>query len=272
MLARIILFTITFIALEKALNYCRMKDNFSARSADYARFRPRYPEALFDFLLSKVEGRSSLWDVGTGNGQILTHLAKHFDQVLATDISDSQLKNAFPFENVKYRKMAAEDDFDPNLQFDVITVAQAIHWFKFDAFYANVKAHLRPGGVLTVLGYGLPSVNPEVDALVQVFYNTDLGPYWDPERVYVDENYSTIPFPFKEIETPQFRFQTAWSREVMIGYLSTWSALQHYNRQHDHDLLGELNMALAAVWPEEELKEVVFPVLFRLGEMESKAD
>lgn len=248
-----------------------MKDNFSARSADYAKFRPRYPAALFDFLLSKVEGRSSLWDVGTGNGQIVTHLAKHFDQVLATDISDSQLKNAFPFENVVYKKMAAEEDFDKSFQFDVITVAQAIHWFKFDAFYANVKMHLRPGGVLAVLGYGLPTVSAEVDALIQLFYNTDLGPYWDPERVFIDENYATIPFPFKEIETPEFRFHTKWTRDVMIGYLGTWSALQHYRRQHDHDLLGALNSALAEVWQEGEVKEVTFPVLFRLGELEGKA-
>lgn len=249
-----------------------MKDNFSARSADYARFRPRYPEALFDFLLSKVEGRSSLWDVGTGNGQILTHLAKHFEHVLATDISDSQLSNAFPFENVSYIKRSAEEPFDPALKFDLITVAQAIHWFKFNAFYANVKEHLRPGGALAVLGYGLPSVSPEVDALVQGFYHRDLGPFWDPERVYIDENYTTIPFPFKEIETPQFRFQTEWTREVMIGYLSTWSALQHYKRQHDHDLLGELNTAMGIVWPDDMVKEVSFPVLLRLGQIEGKED
>lgn len=242
-----------------------MKDNFSARSADYARFRPRYPEALFSYLLSKVEGRSALWDVGTGNGQILTHLAKHFQSVLATDISESQLKNAFPFENVVYQKMAAEEVFDLSMKFDLITVAQAIHWFKFDAFYANVRAHLQPGGALAVLGYGLPVIVPAVDALVQTFYSVDLGPYWDPERSYIDENYTTIPFPFVEEETKEFFFQSEWSRDALIGYLSTWSALQHYQREHAHDLLGELQSRLAEVWPGEELKQVTFPVLFRLG-------
>lgn len=242
-----------------------MKDNFSARSADYARFRPRYPEALFSYLLSKVEGRSALWDVGTGNGQILTHLAKHFQSVLATDISESQLKNAFPFENVVYQKMAAEEAFDPAMKFDLITVAQAIHWFKFDAFYANVRAHLQPGGALAVLGYGLPVIAPAVDALVQTFYSVDLGPYWDPERSYIDENYTTIPFPFAEVATPDFHFESVWSREILIGYLSTWSALQHYQRQHTHDLLGDLNAKLAEVWPDGEMKKVTFPVLFRLG-------
>ena len=79
-----------------------MKDNFSSQSSKYAQFRPAYPSELFDFLNSVAGNKESAWDCGTGNGQVAFELAKTFEKVYATDISQSQIDNAKTALNIFY--------------------------------------------------------------------------------------------------------------------------------------------------------------------------
>src|SRR5690349_13259240 len=137
-----------------------MKDNFSARSADYARFRPGYPDALFSFIFDHCRHFDRAWDCATGNGQIAVKLAERFGVVEATDISDNQLKNAQPNSRVKYSNQPAETpDFNDGA-FDLIVVGQAAHWFDFDRFYEQVRRVLKPDGFLALVGYNLLKVEP----------------------------------------------------------------------------------------------------------------
>jgi len=85
-----------------------MKDNFSTHSAEYARFRPGYPQPLFDFLFLLCQHFDLAWDAATGNGQIAVGLAPRFRQVLATDISENQLVNAQVRPNIHYAVGSAE--------------------------------------------------------------------------------------------------------------------------------------------------------------------
>src|SRR5579859_6423418 len=208
-----------------------MKDNFSTKADDYARFRPSYPQALFDFLLSLVPRREHAWDCGTGNGQVAVALAPFFARVDATDISSAQLKNAMVHERIEYSVQAAEKTSFPDDYFDLITVAQAIHWFDFAAFYREVDRTIRDGGVLAVIGYDLIRISPAVDAVLDGFYRDVVGPFWDKERKYIDEQYRTIPFPYADIAVPVFANPVEWSFEHLIGYISTWSAVKHYQRE-----------------------------------------
>jgi len=67
------------------------KDLFSTQSADYARYRPSYPPALFSWLASVAPARGLAVDVATGNGQAALALADHFDQVVGVDASAAKL-------------------------------------------------------------------------------------------------------------------------------------------------------------------------------------
>ncbi|MBL7934329.1 MAG: class I SAM-dependent methyltransferase [Bacteroidia bacterium] len=244
-----------------------MKDNFSGNSNLYAAYRPTYPDALFEFLYSKLSKIDSAWDVGTGNGQVARVLSEKFDSVFATDISNDQLSNAFKADNIFYSCQAAEHTSFESHCFDLITVAQAIHWFDFDKFYSEVRRTAKPGALIAVLGYGQHFVETEIDAIMDIFYNKTLRPYWDAERRYVDEHYATIPFPFKELNVPEFSLRLQWSFDQYIGYLSTWSALKHYKKQKGEDPLLEYSKNLKTYWKMDEIKTVQFPVLFRLGEV-----
>jgi len=242
-----------------------MKDNFSARSDKYARFRPNYPAELYTFLLSLVNTKENAWDCGTGNGQIAKELSKHFTTVYATDISESQIMNAFGAENIFYKVEAVENVAFPPHFFDLIIVGQAIHWFDFDRFYKVVKRTLKEDGIFAIAGYGLFRAGDETDKAVDHFYNNVTGPYWDKERQYVDEAYATIPFPFKEIQTPELSVSYQWDFEHLIGYLETWSAVQHYIKATGKDPVEEFRSELQKTWPANTIKTVTFNIFMRAG-------
>jgi ubiquinone/menaquinone biosynthesis C-methylase UbiE len=242
-----------------------MKDLFSTRSDDYARFRPTYPEKLFEYLFSIVQRKDMAWDCGTGNGQVAKELARHFSQVYATDISAMQLENAVQKENIFYAMEAAEKTSFSHHSFDLITIAQAIHWFDFEAFYKEAKRTLKPGGVIAVIGYGEAVIDAPTDDLMREFHDVLLGPYWDKERKFIDEAYKTIPFPFREINAPEFSNTFSWNRQQFLGYISTWSAVKHYSSANEVNPLERLSRVLALIWPEDLNKQIMFPTLLRIG-------
>jgi ubiquinone/menaquinone biosynthesis C-methylase UbiE len=242
-----------------------MKDNFSTQSDKYAKYRPTYPSDLFEFLNSNVQDKLNAWDCGTGNGQVAYELAKNFDNVFATDISQQQIDNALQSDNIAYSVQAAEKTNFDNGLFDLIVVAQAIHWFDFDQFYAEVRRTAKEKTLLCVLGYGRLEISEEIDALISDFYHKVIGKYWDKERKYIDENYKTIPFPFDEIQTPDFVNKQYWTLEHLIGYLNTWSAVKHFIKQNNYNPIDKLQKDMEQLWGNEQIKQVKFPLLLRVG-------
>jgi len=242
-----------------------MKDNFSAQSDKYAKYRPAYPSDLFEFLKLNIQDKLNAWDCGTGNGQVAYELAKMFDNVFATDISQSQIDNALQAGNISYSVQPAEKtDFDNGL-FDLIVVAQAIHWFDFDKFYTEVRRTAKDNALLCVVGYGKLEISEQIDHVIADFYNNVIGKYWDKERKYIDHNYKTIPFPFDEIEAPNFANTQSWTLEHLIGYLNTWSAVKHFVKQNNYNPVDKLEKDIEQLWGNEQTRPIHFPLLLRIG-------
>jgi len=241
-----------------------MKDIFSSTAPVYALNRPGYPKALFDYLESACSRRECAWDCATGSGQIAGGLSAFFKEVRATDISEQQMAHAYKAPNIIYSKEAAEQSSFADHIFDLVIVAQAIHWFQFDAFYKEVRRTLRPDGLFVVAGYNMAVITPAVDKILADFQDQVVGPYWDPERVYIDEHYQTIPFPFREQETPSLVYEDRWSLERLCGYIESWSATQHYIKAMGTDPVPQLMETLRPVWGEAPLP-LFFPVLLRAG-------
>jgi len=243
-----------------------MKDNFSRQADVYAKYRPDYPKELFDFILSHVNNKAVAWDCATGNGQTAKELAKHFEKVYATDISQKQLDNAEQASNIFYSLQAAEQTSFPDQSFDLVTVSQALHWFQFEEFYAEVNRVTKPEGWIAVWMYGGLTISPEIDRLKQDHYSNTLGAYWDTERKHVDDNYTSIPFPFAEINCPSFNIQFHWTIEELKGYLSTWSALQKFIAANSYNPVDDLIEKIRPYWIKEQMK-INFPVSLRMGQI-----
>lgn len=239
-----------------------MKDLFSAQSELYQQARPTYPQSLIDSLIRQLKGFDCAWDCGAGSGQLTRLIAPYFQQVIATDLSQNQLDQAPALSNVRYVQQAAEQCSFPGQYFDLITVAQAIHWFDFEKFYAEVKRTLKADGVIAVIGYGLLTFEDAVlnDRLQQLYHQTLKG-YWDAERHYIDEHYQTIPFPFEEIAMPQFQIELGWTGQQLWDYLNTWSAVKHYQDHMRVNALADLQDILLIRQP----MRVTFPLLLRVG-------
>lgn len=243
----------------------KVKDNFSAQPGMYARYRPVYPPELFAFLMSLVKNKELAWDVGTGNGQVAVQLSRHFKKVLATDISPQQISKAPVRENIIYKVERAEITTFSNDFFDLVTVAQAVHWFEFEPFYTEVIRTSKRGGIIAIMGYGLMKSGSSVDEILHHFYTGIIGQYWDEERKYIDENYETIPFPFDEIPAPEFTIRCEWTLADLLGYLETWSAVQHYKTAQLTDPVKIIETELQKVWSADEVKHIEFPVLLKVA-------
>ncbi|TDG37650.1 class I SAM-dependent methyltransferase [Pedobacter changchengzhani] len=242
-----------------------MKDNFSTQAAEYAIYRPTYPKELYEYLFSLLKSKNVAWDCATGNGQVARELALHFESVYATDISEQQINQALKLPNIIYKVESSDHTEVAAKTFDLITVAQAIHWFNFEAFYTEVNRTLKHDGILAVIGYGVMFIDKKVDKAVHKLYEDILGKYWDPERSYIEDGYKTIPFPFDEIATPHFEMKTTWNFNQLIGYLNTWSALQHYKKANDRNPLEYMFTELKEAWGSDAEKDVHFPILLRIG-------
>lgn len=242
------------------------KDHFSGHADAYAQFRPRYPEALFRFLADQAPGRSLAWDCATGNGQAAMGLSPYFEKVVGTDASGEQIAQVSFDPKIDYWVASAEDSGLAAASVDLVTVAQAVHWFDFGRFFVEVRRVLRSRGCLAIWGYHLLRCNPSVDALFEDFYSGVVGPYWPPERHWIEERYRTIPFPFEEIQAPEFFMHAEWSLEALLGYLGTWSAVQKFRQARGKDPLVELRRELEPIWGDpSRAKPIHWPIFLRLG-------
>lgn len=243
-------------------------DRFSIQSKYYKDFRPNYPEALLVYIYSYCNAKTNCWDCGTGNGQVATILSDSFDQVFATDISQQQINHAIYRPNIQYSVQRAEKTTFPDNYFDLITVAQAVHWFDIPSFNKEVQRVLKPNGVIAIWGYGLPKINPEIDALVNHFYKHIIGPYWDKERDYIDQNYETILFNFDEVDIKEnLKIETSWTIDQLQGYINSWSSVQKYKDQHKGvNPVDNLIKDIAPKWDSEQ-QHITFPIFIRMGHL-----
>jgi len=241
------------------------KDNFSKQAAEYAGYRPTYPHEMIEFLINNTNEHRHALDCATGNGQVAVKLADHFKNVSATDISERQLQNAILKNNITYSLQSSEQTNFADNYFDLITVGQAAHWFELPKFYKEVNRILKPGGVLALFGYGLFKTEPALEKIVSHFYSKTLDGYWDPERKFVDEAYRSFEFPYVKFDNNGFSSYYEWTIEQVLGFLSTWSAVQHYKNRNGEDPILLLNKPLREAWGNESIKRISFPIFIIAG-------
>lgn len=242
------------------------KDHFSGHAAEYTTYRPCYPRGLYAWLATLVPAESRVWDCATGNGQAALGLAEFFAEVVATDASASQIDASKPHPRVSYRVAPAEASGLRDHSVALVTVGQALHWFDFEVFYREVRRVLQPGGVLAAWSYGLMTVSPAVDAVVQRLYGEIIGPYWPPERHLVEQRYRDLPFPLDEFDAPDFAMQTEWTLPQLVGYLGTWSAVQRYRKSNSSDPLALVTDELSQAWGDAAVKRTItWPLFMRVG-------
>lgn len=241
-------------------------DHFSRHAADYSQHRPHYPAELSTFLASITARRELVWDCGTGSGQAALVLAADFDRVVATDPSAAQLAHARPHPRIEYGQAPERDSGLPALSCDLVTAAQAAHWFDLPAFYREADRVLRPGAVLAIWCYNRTLVEPAVDRVIAAFQYERVGPYWPAGREHTDAGYRTLPFPYERIEVPPLVMRHRWTRDQLVAYVDTWSSVRRCRQAEGADPVAEFARSLSPLWPDRaEARPVSWPLCVLAG-------
>lgn len=243
-------------------------DHFSSKSREYSYSRPFYPDDLFEFLHEITPNKDVAWDCATGNGQAAVGLCRYFKNVIASDASKSQIDNRFHRSNITYEVFSAEKANIPDNSVDLITVAEAIHWFDFEKFYREVTRVSSRNGIIAVWSYGMHKIDPEIDIISEKLNvgGEILGSYWPKEAKFVKEGYKTLPFPFKEISTPRFEMIVNWSLNDLINYMQTWSAVKRFHIAKKYNPLNLVRQDFKNLWgKEDEQKLVRWSINLRVG-------
>ena len=238
------------------------KDHFSGHAGSYAAARPVYPESLFAFLATLCTRHELAWDCATGNGQAARSLVPFFDNVLATDASQEQIASAEPHPQIDFRVATAETSGIDADSVDLITVAQALHWFDIDGFFAEACRVLKPGGVLAAWCYERTRIDPEIREVIEMAY-TETDFYWPPERKLVENHYRDITMPLPEVSVEPFEMRLDWTADQMLAYMHTWSGSQRYMKATGRDPVALYEQRLKDRWGGES-REVRWPLTLRV--------
>jgi len=220
---------------------------------------------MFEYLGTIAPSRQLAWDCGTGSGQAAVGLASAFDRIIATDASEKQIANTQSYDRVEYRVAPAENSGIGSKTIDLIMVAQALHWFDRDRFYAEARRVLKADGILAASAYNLLHIEKPIDEVVNRYYYQVVGPFWPPERRLV-EQFADLPFPFQEIDAPRFEMTAHWNLHHLLGYLGTWSSSQRFIAAKGSNPLEQIFDALSRTWGEPgQTRTISWPIVIRIG-------
>lgn len=241
-------------------------DHFSGVAAGYSVFRPRYPDELFDYVASISPRRRLVWDVGAGTGQATVALAERFDHVVGTDVSAEQIARAPAHPKIEWHVSPAESaSMLASSSVDLVTIAQALHWFDHARFYAEVRRVAAPDAAIAAWTYSSARMDGDVGAILHRYMSQDVGAYWPPERKFVDNEYRDIPFPFERLAVPPMTLEYEWTLEQIVGYLRTMSATDRYVRQNGTDPVAPVEAELKAVWGTSPTRQITWPLVVLAG-------
>ncbi|TPX37973.1 hypothetical protein SmJEL517_g00251 [Synchytrium microbalum] len=256
-------------------------------SSAYRDYRPTYDQSLYKLIYDfhtrhEPEARfDTCVDLATGTGQAALDLAPKFKHVYAFDNSATMLKSAVANPKITYAEGSDTTIPVADHSADVLTVAQAAHWFDWDGFCKEASRVLKPNGTVAVWGYSLLVVdkNKVLTDMVNDYNDNVMKKYWDTRRFILDAHYADlklepyfavterIVLPTESMPSPISKTVTV---ETFFAYMRTWSAWKNYREQHpDHDPLIDLQAkvmkALGDTSTKDTLLDIYWPTILLLG-------
>ncbi len=212
-------------------------DGFRGTAAYYARWRPGYPQAVFDLMVGRfhLDSGGRLLDLGAGTGQLALPLAPYFEQVVGLDPEPEMLEQAAVtarqrgVANVTWIEEGSEE-VGPRLgMFRLVTIGRAFHWMDRDDVLRRLHPLVHPGGGLAVIDDDtLVDGSSEWQGRIQATIQQWLG----PTRRAGNSVYVPPPEPhdvpirrsaFRNVETHTPTADRGWTLDGIVGYLYSTS-------------------------------------------------
>ena len=230
---------------------------FNDKSEIYLNSRPRYPTELYNILANLCENHERVWDAACGNGQAAVDLARYYAEVKATDISEQQIANALIHPKVEYSVQPSESTTFEDGFFDLVCVAQALHWFDHEKFWPEVKRVLRPRGMFAAWGYSWFKIRSDIDHIIEQEFIKIIQPYWAEQNRLLWDHYRNIPFPLKAQKIPDIEMVMSWDIHELFTYLHSWSATRRCMEALGDSFFVNATKKVGRVWGKEHQKRNV---------------
>jgi SAM-dependent methyltransferase len=246
----------------------RTGDMFGGHAKLYAQARPTYQQEMYAYITDLCENTDAVWDCATGTGQAALPLSEIFTKVCATDINEKQISEAESRNNIAYSVASAENTEFADESFDLVTVAQALHWFDYDKFWPEVDRVLKPNGVFVAWGYDWTKIDFDVDFQIEENLFNLLTNYWNPKAKILWGGYKPekVSFPYELIETPSFTIDLHWSIDQLFQYFLSWSSTQAYIKDNGTRLIDHAKEQVRKVWGHpNETKLIQWPIHMLVG-------
>jgi len=251
----------------------------------YAKFRPTYPpkvrELISEFIRKNGGGFQKMIDVACGSGQGTFHMIDLFDQVCGIDISQEQVHQAqekskqLNCQNVEFCVGAAERLPFADESIDLVTCAEALHWFDESSFYPEADRVLKHKGCLAAYGYGhVELIRENAQALIRHFLNDTLKGCWADRIKHIDNCYADLKLPYVESERYDFYSEEQRSLPDLIGYLRSSAAYCKYSKLHPgtvalNELEQQLHKEFGCDKPKEQtIVHIQFPIFVLICQKE----
>ncbi|MGH2455249.1 MAG: class I SAM-dependent methyltransferase [Candidatus Limnocylindria bacterium] len=247
---------------------------FDAWADDYDRFRPGYPDALFDAIAARLAlpDHPLVVDLGAGTGHASLTMAERGWRVTAVEPGRpmlDMLRAAATDAGLVVSTVQAGAEatgLDPSSA-DLATAAQAFHWFDKPAALTEMARILKPGGGLAlfwnVRDRQRSAFLADYEALLERSVRaTDSGRYeWegpDATRAAIEAH----PAAFEAPELVQLEQEVSMTAEEFIGMAFTASYVRAGLSPEEQD---RFRLDLAATLGRHGLNDgTPFPVPYRI--------
>jgi SAM-dependent methyltransferase len=207
------------------------RQRFSNRADDYAKYRPSYPAAAIDQILSDLEQPTAA-DVGAGTGISARLLAERGVNVWAIEPNAAMVAAAQPHPLVEFRQGTAEQTGLDSRSVDLITCCQAFHWFEPIATLSEFHRILKPGGRLALMW----NERDETDEFTRE-HNAIISRAADHQFFDSPDRKSAVPLEesslFQNFRVYSFPYSRPLNLEGMIGLALSSSYIPKEGEAHD---------------------------------------
>jgi trans-aconitate 3-methyltransferase len=243
----------------------------------YAENRRDYHSSVYQAIINHHTSTGgqldTLLDIGCGPGTATQTLASHFAHVIGLDPSEGMISTARSLggvtstsEPIRYEISTAEElgkNLSPPIQdssIDLITAANAAHWFDMSGFWPSAARVLKPGGSVALWTGGEGYIHPSmpnaagIQAAMDKFLDQHLKPYYEPGNLLTRNRYVdlklpwTLAQPIPELDKSTF-FRKDWEigeqfyvgepevdMDTMERVLATGSAVTRWRQAHPEDV------------------------------------
>jgi ubiquinone/menaquinone biosynthesis C-methylase UbiE len=200
----------------------RYRLSFGSVAETYERARPRYAPDAIEWLGTRLPLRRVL-DLGAGTGKLTRQLVETGAEVVALEPDPEMcavLKRLLP--DIELHEGSAESIPLPEGYVDVVTAAQAFHWFDAERALREMHRVVRPGGGVALFWNEWDEDEPLTRHLNEIV--ASLRPRSWVRDTEADHPLETTPL-FGDVELQRFRHADTIDPELVVERVASVSTV-----------------------------------------------